>query len=1272
MPIDNLARWTILPNWRQPVIERLSWLSAVLTSDSGAEQRFGLRWSPRRSFEPIFTVTGRVRALLDVSLAAAGAAEWYVPVWHDGNVLTAPLSLGAASITTDTAFREFKVGGYVMLWQDEFTAEVHEVTSVGSGTVGIDPVTSREWPIGTRVFPCVRARIGDIPELSRKTGTVFEGGIRFDISTDNDWSDVAATIDLPTYLGYRVLTQRPNRREDLSLRYERMIEDLDADVGLTLRRDVSGLAFPVQSHSWLRLGREEQAKLRALLYDLSGRVTPLWVPTFDDDLLLADDVDAVDTTLLIRNAGFDAFGVPFAGREHIYIRLRDGTHIFRQITGVVASGDTEVVTLSAAVGQTFTRGAVHSVSFMSLCRQNADEVEFNHITDGGNATEVTVSFRHAPDLRSATDIGIPLIGNTAMSAGGCPCIPGIVITSSPFVAPNENNALYYVPNNVDAAGTQAAVMAYTQPTADLAQIFALDEGTTITVASPAVESGMTLYVIASTAITLPPCTALPSGGRLLVQQDGYSSSFYGITHGIWARTYDNAGALVAGPTLLAGIDRTLGDMPGTAVLGGVAFYGVVDTEPLVDILVMPGLAALSDGRLQRINGATHASVVSPFEIAADYALQYYTANNAMIRAGSNLVITYVERDGSGTNPMEPAILVYDGALDLVSGPTRVRDHAGSFSSDYVLDYTVRSIPLADGSFIVGWVRALTDSREFRVRRYSNAGAAISASQVLVTGTKMFPEELLSDTNVSRMVWSFTASADGQFIIVAETVSENANPAAEEQDLWQHLTVFQDIGGTWVQQSTLRFNPTYAQFRDWFGSPFTQIYRMNNDTYLVPHDFETLSTYQVQFVRAALTRCDCTPLLVPTGPYFLLAAASLTGHVPRMFETNMISGDSGAFGFTYMQGAESDGRFVQIAADNTASTRTSTHDSDATSTSEVYTARTSDGRYVVLTGSRYPLIFGGESDIKAQFFSAAGVSEGAAVQIAGAEVYPGGATIKGVVPDDAGGYYYLHFWFDSGAIQQGLNIQRRDASHAALTSRVQVMASADNWGALEGHTLARSGSTLAAAMHRYYLTGKSARLAVSFYDLDLLALATNVEVSDITPLDDDSRDLYVNIRTAPGGQTAVMWVDQPNGDDNFVGATARVRFFLSDGTPAGASQSLFTTGTVDEFSPDDPIRNPTDFVVSASGNYLAVTESVNDYAIGSRVTYLTLFENQSGTWVQVQTRTVDDTPDLGFAYFDYDSRMELLSNGEIVVAYQQYGAGPDNDIRARRFTLTECM
>ena len=1267
MPIDNLAKWTILPNWRQPVVERLSWLSAVLTSDSGAEQRFGLRWSPRRSFEPIFTVTGRVRALLDVSLAAAGAAEWYVPVWHDGNVLTAPLSLGAASITTDTAFREFKVGGYVMLWENEFTAEVHEVTSVGSGTVGIDPVTSRTWPIGTRVFPCVRARIGDIPELSRKTGTVFEGGIRFDISTDNDWSDVAATIDLPTYLTYRVLTQRPNRREDLSLRYERMIEDLDNEVGLTLRRDVSGLAFPVQSHSWLRLGREEHAKLRALLYDLSGRVTPLWVPTFDDDLLLADDVDAADTTLLIYTAGLDAFGVPFAGREHICILLRDGTHIFRQITGVVASGDTETVTLDAAVGQTFTRSAVHSVSFMSLCRQNADEVEFNHVTDAGNATEVTVSFRHAPDIRSATDIGIPLIGDTAMNAFACgPCVPTLITISPFFYGPSSSPYAY--PMTVVGTGTRAAAMGHTDYP-DGAILATVEEGNSVTERVPPVKAGMSIYSPAVQVVPLPPCNDLPQGGYIMIQQEAYSSSFYGVTSGVWARTYEPDGTLVSGPTLLAGIDRTLGDSPGTAIIHGAAFYAVVSGDPHVDILLAPNQFAGGNVRIRRINAFSHATVIADTTLSDATTNFYALYYDAMRRVGDNLLVYYIRRVGSGDRQV--AFVIFDAYFNLIAGPVLTEDYVRTGVNDGPTSASYLSASVADdGSFVIGWQRALIPpgetsylAREYRVRRYSSIGASLGASQAVIAAESVF-DDYFTDTALSRDIQDFIISRDGKYLIAAETIAENPDPELYENDMWQHITAFENVGGTWVQVTTLRYNPTYYQWRNWYNPPFAQIARMNDDTLLLTYDFETDSTYEVRYIRAELIRCDCVPALTPSGPYFLLAAASLTGHEPNMYQTNMISGDSGAFAFAYMQGTESDGRFVQIASDNTPSTRTSTHDTDATSTVATYTVRTSDGRYLVLTGSNYPFVFGGESDIKARFFSASGVADGSATQIAGDEVSPGKATLWGLVPDDDGGYYFLHT-----LNTDGLGIGHRNASHGVVSARVSVMVGADTWGFVE-HSLARAGDVLCAVHWRYYVTGKEARLVLSFYNLDLSPIATTVEISEVTPLSNSSNDLYVNVRALADGRFAVMWVDQPNGDDNFEDSTVRIRFFLPNGTAVGASQSLFSTGTIDEFSPDEPVRNPTDFVISASGNYLAVTESVNES--GARITYLTLFENQSGTWVQVQTRRVDDAPDLGFAYFDYDSRLELLSTGELVVAYQQYGAGPANDIRARRFTLTECL
>lgn len=419
MPVPSLAAWTIQPNWQQPVIERLSWKSAVLVSPSAAEQRFALRWSPRRSFEAMFSVNGRTRTLLDVALSAAGAADWFLPIWHDGERVSSAISSGASSLSVDTDFREFRVNGFVMLWASETDYEVHEVTSIGSGTIGIDPVTSKTWPAWTRVFPCVRARIGAFPEQARRSGAVSEGSIRFDVTTDNDWSDGAASIGLPTYQTLRVLTQRPDRVNDLTVAYERILEDLDGEVGLITRQDRSGLSLPTYGHAWMRLGRQEQANLRALFYDLKGRVTPLWVPTFQDDLELAVGTTALDDSLLVEPCGLVRFGVPFSGREHLHIRLRDGTDIFRRITGVSTNAGNEEVVLDSALGVAFEPRDVLSISFMSLCRLNTDDIEINHITGEGGVAQISTTFRRTPETRNVSDIGVPLIGDTVKNDIEC-------------------------------------------------------------------------------------------------------------------------------------------------------------------------------------------------------------------------------------------------------------------------------------------------------------------------------------------------------------------------------------------------------------------------------------------------------------------------------------------------------------------------------------------------------------------------------------------------------------------------------------------------------------------------------------------------------------------------------------------------------------------------------------------------------------------------------------------------------------------------------------
>jgi hypothetical protein len=67
----DLPVWSIKPNWVNGIREKLSWLTDVLASSYGTEQRRALRLSPRREFEMTFNPVDEARSYFDLFLAQA-------------------------------------------------------------------------------------------------------------------------------------------------------------------------------------------------------------------------------------------------------------------------------------------------------------------------------------------------------------------------------------------------------------------------------------------------------------------------------------------------------------------------------------------------------------------------------------------------------------------------------------------------------------------------------------------------------------------------------------------------------------------------------------------------------------------------------------------------------------------------------------------------------------------------------------------------------------------------------------------------------------------------------------------------------------------------------------------------------------------------------------------------------------------------------------------------------------------------------------------------
>jgi hypothetical protein len=101
MAIENLPVWSFEPNWSSTVTETLEWLTDVMTSPSGSEQRRTLRYLPRRFYEFTTMLVDAERRFFDNLLIRSGSARWYMPLWQDTNVITADRPLGSAFIPTD-------------------------------------------------------------------------------------------------------------------------------------------------------------------------------------------------------------------------------------------------------------------------------------------------------------------------------------------------------------------------------------------------------------------------------------------------------------------------------------------------------------------------------------------------------------------------------------------------------------------------------------------------------------------------------------------------------------------------------------------------------------------------------------------------------------------------------------------------------------------------------------------------------------------------------------------------------------------------------------------------------------------------------------------------------------------------------------------------------------------------------------------------------------------------------------------------------------------
>lgn len=366
------------PDWARPIAERIGFLTDIIRAYDDTEQRIQLRETANGgiAFRAMCT-DAREAAMIEARLWTQQPHIVLVPWWQDATPLLAGVNAGATLLQVETGNRDFYEGGRFILWRDHTDFEEGIIDNITSaGYIVPQSALDNAFAANTDVIPLKRCRLESSQVIEHPGAEVSEIDIRFTTEADEMR---AYTGGSPTqYQGFDLLDEvTPNNRQDAEAEYTRSAILLDSRTSIRTVDDHSELATVKRKFNWFAYGRDDIAQLKRFIHRRKGRAVPFWVPTYRNDLPLAEAVTGGGTSFEIMDVGYSSHQFPDDARRHIAFITPSGAITAREVLDAHAnSNGNETITVSGALpAGGFPASTM--VSFLTLARLDEDDIEIS-------------------------------------------------------------------------------------------------------------------------------------------------------------------------------------------------------------------------------------------------------------------------------------------------------------------------------------------------------------------------------------------------------------------------------------------------------------------------------------------------------------------------------------------------------------------------------------------------------------------------------------------------------------------------------------------------------------------------------------------------------------------------------------------------------------------------------------------------------------------------------------------------------------------------------
>lgn len=368
-----------LPN--EPFNETWTWFSLLEISRNGTEQRQAIRDEPRIQ-------AGYQVAIFDEGDRRLAYEQFYnfatrsvlVPFFQYNTVLTQDAHVGDTRLYFDLSIVDVRPDEYIVLFEStEYQFQTLQVASLNSD--GVNLVTPMTFDASADIWEVVPGRSMRLPNKSQLGMEAVTGILTFK-GESTTWRNLlrpSGSVTLPSYDGIPVLPFEPIADNPVNETFDSDVEVIDNDSAPPVLRSTYTNPFIESTKRYLVDRTVEMDWWRTFFDYTKGMLRPFLVPTWREDLPLAEIPEIGDNELLTSNIAYGDFW-PYETYKYIQIQSDSGV-IYRRVESINFEETGLRLSLDNAIGLTPGSNSNLVISFLNLTRLNSDEVELMHFVN---------------------------------------------------------------------------------------------------------------------------------------------------------------------------------------------------------------------------------------------------------------------------------------------------------------------------------------------------------------------------------------------------------------------------------------------------------------------------------------------------------------------------------------------------------------------------------------------------------------------------------------------------------------------------------------------------------------------------------------------------------------------------------------------------------------------------------------------------------------------------------------------------------------------------